>query len=52
MEGHSSIVLGVAVTPDGKKVVSCSDDATVRIWDLASGVSARISQSLLSLAGV
>ena len=28
---------GVAVTPDGKRVVSSLDDATVRIWSFADG---------------
>jgi WD40 repeat protein len=31
----------VAVTPDGKYVVSGSDDKTVRLWDLATGKEVR-----------
>jgi WD40 repeat protein len=34
-------VLSVAVTPDGKYVVSGSSDKTVRVWDLATGKEVR-----------
>ena len=27
----------VAVTRDGSRLVSCSNDKTVRVWDVASG---------------
>jgi NB-ARC domain/TIR domain/WD domain, G-beta repeat len=37
LEGHSYTVHGVAVTADGKRVVSASGDNTLRVWDLASG---------------
>jgi WD40 repeat protein len=36
LEGHTSSVYSVAVTPDGTKIVSGSDDYTIKIWDLAS----------------
>ncbi len=37
LEGHTSFVNAVAVTPDGLHVVSGSDDNTLRVWDLAMG---------------
>jgi WD40 repeat protein len=39
--GHMSIVRGVAFTPDGKQIVSASEDKTIRVWDLASGKTVR-----------
>ena len=35
--GHNSSVWSVAITPDGKRIVSGSWDETVKIWDLQSG---------------
>jgi WD40 repeat protein len=34
---HGGPVYGVAVSGDGKTVVSCSTDQTVRIWDVVTG---------------
>jgi WD40 repeat protein len=41
LEGHSDPVLGVAVTPDGKRAVSASSDNTLKVWDLETGVAPR-----------
>jgi WD40 repeat protein len=39
LEGHSAPVSGVAVTKDGKRAVSASDDKTLYVWDLDTGLS-------------
>ena len=37
LEGHTDAVRAVALTPDGRRAVSASDDHTLRLWDLESG---------------
>jgi hypothetical protein len=41
LTGHQDAVTSVAVTPDGRYVVSGSWDRTVRIWELATGKEVR-----------
>ena len=36
-EGHKGEVNTVAITPNGKHVVSGGDDGTIRLWELSSG---------------
>ena len=35
--GHTDAVEGVTFSPDGHRLASCSADATVRLWDAATG---------------
>ena len=35
--GHTGSITGVAITPDGSRAVSASNDNTVQIWDLRVG---------------
>jgi len=37
LEGHTGSVTSVAVSPDGKHIITGSEDETVRVWELASG---------------
>jgi WD40 repeat protein len=41
LAGHSMWVVGVAVTPDGQRAVSASDDSTLKVWDLETGRTLR-----------
>ena len=45
LKGHSSSVLSVAFSPDGKRVATGSSDQIVRLWDVATG------QELIKLPG-
>ncbi|REK12571.1 MAG: serine/threonine protein kinase [Planctomycetota bacterium] len=40
LQGHTARVLGVSFSPDGRWLLSCSRDRTVRVWDVATGTEA------------
>ncbi len=35
LAGHTSVVLDIAFSPDGKRLASVADDNTLKVWDLA-----------------
>jgi WD40 repeat protein len=45
LRGHTSVVLCLAFSPDGKRIATGSGDLTIKLWDTATG------QEVLSLRG-
>jgi WD40 repeat protein len=39
--GHTLPIVGLSFTPDGRQLVSASNDKTIRVWDLATGKPVR-----------
>ncbi|MBF0537872.1 MAG: hypothetical protein HQL03_06415 [Nitrospirae bacterium] len=37
LEGHVDIVITVAISADGKKIVSGSRDSSIKVWDEGTG---------------
>ena len=37
LRGHTNFVTSVAYSPDGKHIVSGSEDLTVKVWDSQTG---------------
>jgi WD40 repeat protein len=52
--GHMAKINGIAFTPDGRQLVSASNDKTIRVWELASGKTVRTirGESAPGLAGM
>ena len=42
LTGHSGSVRSVAYSPDGKHIVSGSDDQTVKVWNAATGTEVNV----------
>jgi WD40 repeat protein len=46
LTGHSRAVTAVAITPDGRQVVTGSNDGRFRVWNLATGGEERASTEI------
>jgi WD40 repeat protein len=45
LRGHGGQVIGVAFSPDARRIASSGSDATLRLWDVTTG------QEILTLRG-
>jgi WD40 repeat protein len=43
LEGHRSLVTTVAFSRDSRRLVSGSDDETVKLWDVTTGSSSKLA---------
>ncbi|MGO9473272.1 MAG: toll/interleukin-1 receptor domain-containing protein [Rhodomicrobium sp.] len=41
LTGHTKFVLSVAFSPDGRTLASASSDATIKLWEVATGLELR-----------
>ena len=51
--GHTLPIVGISFTPDGRQLVSASEDKTIRVWDLPTGKTVRTirGESTLGIQG-
>jgi WD40 repeat protein len=47
LRGHDDIIESVAFSPDGSKIVSGSQDKTIRVWDAGTGVELPGAQTVV-----
>jgi WD40 repeat protein len=52
LKGHARYVTSLAFTPDGKLLLSGSNDKTVRLWDVASGREERAFNYTVGIEGL
>src|SRR5262249_13800907 len=42
LSGHTDLIRAVAIDPAGKHAFSASEDRTIRVWDLESGLQKKV----------
>jgi WD40 repeat protein len=51
LKGHSDLVESAVISPRGDQIATCSDDATVKLWDITTTRATHLSQDLCSPEG-
>ncbi|KZS88280.1 hypothetical protein SISNIDRAFT_418410 [Sistotremastrum niveocremeum HHB9708] len=49
--GHNGVISDLAVSPNGKHLVSCSHDKTIRVWDTRTGKKVHVVSETLVMEG-
>ena len=51
LKGHTKPVSSIAISPDGKYMVSGSDDKTINVWDWYAIISTTANVSFIKMEG-
>src|SRR5437764_9901566 len=49
LHGHTAVVHDLAFMPDGRSLLSGSEDGTLRVWDVERGQCARVIQDTMEI---
>ncbi|KAG1761255.1 hypothetical protein EDD22DRAFT_27672 [Suillus occidentalis] len=52
MRGHTDNVYGVVHLPGGQRIITCSTDGSLRLWELESGAQIGITQLQLGIISI
>lgn len=51
LKGHTGPVQGITLMADGRRAISCSDDQTLRVWDMDTGKCIEILEGHRGIVG-
>jgi WD40 repeat protein len=52
LKGHKDLIIALAYSPDGKRLASSAEDASIRIWDPTTGKVERVLETNIGWRGI